>query len=395
MKTFKNLFERIVSFENLYLAAGKAQKGKRFKPATAIFNLNLEKELLALQGELLRKTYRHGGYRDFFVHDPKQRLISAAPYRDRVVHHALCNIIEPIFDKSFIYDSYACRTGKGAHAAVERYKAFARKNRYVLKCDIRKYFQSVDHEILTEMVSRRIKCKSTLWLIREIVCSRVDNRHVMFFKTDDLFTPYNRNRAIPIGNLTSQFFANVYLNGFDHYIKEVLQCRYYIRYVDDFVVFGDSKPQLHEIKVRMDEYLESLRLVMHKKKCRIYRVDEGVCFLGYRTFPTHRLLKKGNALRMRRKMKRMSREYAEGRLSIPEITHRINSWIGHARHADTYRLRRRILGDVVFQRGETGKAAGRFLEQQSEQRPVREPQQEQSEQPEQQCWISLRQDLSH
>ena len=144
----KNLFNDITSFDNIVLAAHKAQKGKRFKTSTLMFNLNLEKELLSIQEELEHQTYKHGGYNDFFIYDPKRRLISAANYRDRVVHHALCNIIEPLFDKTFIYDSYACRTGKGTHAAVDRYTRFARKNKYVFKCDIQKYFSSIDHEIL-------------------------------------------------------------------------------------------------------------------------------------------------------------------------------------------------------------------------------------------------------
>jgi len=142
VKTYRNLFDQIASFENLLRAARKAQLGKRFKESTALFNLNLEKELLYIHKSLLDRTYRHGAYQDFFVFDPKMRLISAAPYRDRVVHHALCNVIEPIFERSFIHDSYACRKGKGSHDAVRRYTEFARKNRYVLKCDIQKYFQS-------------------------------------------------------------------------------------------------------------------------------------------------------------------------------------------------------------------------------------------------------------
>jgi retron-type reverse transcriptase len=370
MKTYNNLFDKIVSFDNLMLAAKKAQKGKRFKKATALFNLNLERELFRLQEELLEGTYRHGGYRDFYIHDPKRRLISAAPYRDRVVHHALCNVIEPIFDKTFIFDSYACRTGKGTHAAVDRYTAFSRKNRFVLKCDIQKYFQSMDQEILLETVSRKIRCARTMWLISEIVCSRRDKGNVVYFKIDDLFTPYMRARAIPIGNLTSQFFANVYLNGFDHFVKEGLRCRYYIRYVDDFVVLDNSKSRLREVKAAMEEYLDSMRLRMHKGKCRTYRVDEGICLLGYRIFPTHRLLKKENALRMRHRLKKMTQQYSQGDISLDKVQQRIQSWISHAAHADTYALRDRILGSVAFQRGEAGNAAGRLLEQQCRERSV-------------------------
>ncbi|MBI5116994.1 group II intron reverse transcriptase domain-containing protein [Candidatus Poribacteria bacterium] len=363
MKTHKNLYSGITSFDNLLLAARKAQRGKRFKESTAVFNLNLERELLCIQKELQEMTYRHGGYQDFYVYDPKRRLISAAPYRDRIVHHALCNVIEPIFDRIFIYDTYACRKRKGVHAAVDRYNEYARKYTYVLKCDIRKYFQSVDHEILLEMISRKIACPQTMWLITKIIASRDDKSHVSYFENDTLFTPFERKRGIPIGNLTSQFFANVYLNGFDHFVKEILG-QPYIRYVDDFVVFGNSKGRLHEVNEKIQAYLSSLRLNIHERKCRIYRVKDGITFLGYRIFPTHRLLKKDNVLRMRRRLKKLSRKYSSGMVSLPAIKLRIQSWIGHAGHADTFRLRARMLADAVFQRGETRGAAGRLVEQQ-------------------------------
>jgi retron-type reverse transcriptase len=364
VKTYRNLFDQITSFENLLSAARKAQLGKRFKAGPALFNLNLERELLSIQQSLLNRTYRHGPYRDFFVFDPKRRLISAAPYRDRVVHHALCNVIEPIFERSFIHDSYACRKGKGSHAAVRRYTEFARKNRYVLKCDIQKYFQSVDHAILLDMVSQKIRCPGTLWLIESVVASRRDTSVVFYFKGDDLFSPYQRPRAIPIGNLTSQFFANVYLNGFDHLVKDHLRCKYYIRYVDDFVVFDNSKEKLRGVKAELETYLGSLRLCLHRDKSRVYRVKDGVRFLGYRIFPTHRLVAKANILAMRRRLRRYSRQYRDGEMSLDKVRQCIQSWIGHACHADSYRLRSRLLAGAAFQRGEAGGAPWGLVEQQ-------------------------------
>lgn len=365
MKTHKDLYPRIVSFENLLLASRKAQRGKRFKSQTALFNLNLEKELLRLQEELLDGSYRHGGYTDFVIHDPKRRVISAAPYRDRVVHHALCNVIEPLFDRTFIFDTYACRRGKGTHAAVRRYSEFSKKNRYVLKCDVQKYFSSVDQKILIESISRRVRCGKTLDLISHIVGSREDRGQPVYFRGDDLFTPVERKKGIPIGNLTSQFFANVYLNGFDHFVKERLGCKYYIRYVDDWVVFDNNKGHLDDVKVRMEEYLENLRLKLHPNKCRVYRVDEGIRFLGYRIFPTHRLLPKDNVLRMRRRLKALSTAFEMGKVNLEGIRQSIMSWIGHAAHADTYRLRSRLLGEVAFQRGGAGEPARGLVEQQS------------------------------
>jgi RNA-directed DNA polymerase len=256
MKTYNNLYPQILSFDNLLLASRKARKGKRFKESCARFELNLEKELLRVQQELEDMTYRHGGYRDFIVFDPKQRLISAAPYRDRVVHHALCNVIEPVFERSFIDDTYACRKGKGTYAAVNRYTQYARRYRYVLKCDVRKYFQSIDHAILMSLISRKIRCRQTMELIKEILCSRCDDSSHFYFPGDDLFTPFQRPKGIPIGNLTSQFFANVYLDGFDHFVQEVLRLPY-IRYVDDFVAFADSSKKLYNAKAEMVNYLVS------------------------------------------------------------------------------------------------------------------------------------------
>lgn len=363
MKRYGNLYHQIICFENLLQASLKARKRKRFKEQTARFELNLEKELISLQRELTAKTYKHGIYRDFFIYDPKMRLISAAPYRDRVVHHALCNIIEPIFDRTFIFDSYACRKNKGTHKAVDRYTAFSRKNTYVLKCDIQKYFQSIDHEILVNAVSRKIKCPDTLWLIREIIKTRKDHNVIFYFPGDNLFTPIERPKGIPIGNLTSQFFANVYLDGFDHFIKEQLKCRHYIRYVDDFVVFGNDKKQLLEIKTQIEKYLASLRLKLHRRKCRVYRVTDGAAFLGYRIFPTHRLLKKENTLGMRRRLKKMTVQYRNEEISFEKVNQRIFSWIGHVRHADTWNLRGRLFSAAVFQRGEAKSDSRGFVEQ--------------------------------
>jgi retron-type reverse transcriptase len=351
VKTYNHIFDRIAAFDNLLMAARKAQQSKRFKPATALFNFNLEKELLRLQRELIEKRYAHGGYHDFTIYDPKMRLISAAPYRDRVVHHALCNVIEPLFDRSFIFDTYACRKGKGTHAAVDRYTVFARKNRYVLKCDIQKYFPSIDQDILLGIIRRKIKCKDTLWLIEQIVRSRADSGVICYFPGDDLFTPYQRARGLAIGNLTSQFFANLYLDRFDHFVKETLRCRYYIRYVDDFVLFDDSKGRLNQLKAQMIDYLDTLRLRLHPRKCRVYRVDEGIGFLGYRIYPHYRLLKKQNVLHFRRKLKKLQHGYQNGCIGADAVKQSIQSWIAHTGHADTYRLRRRILAGAVFHKG--------------------------------------------
>lgn len=353
MKTFKNLYHRICSFENLLLAAKKAERGKRFKENVARFNVGLEKELVCLRRELLNQSYRPGSYRHFTVYESKKRLISAAPYRDRVVHHALCNIVEPLFERAFIFDSYACRKEKGTHQAVERFTEFARKNRYVLKCDIRKYFPSIDHQILFGMFEEKIKDKETLWLIGTIINSAEedDEGELIYFDGDDLFTPLARRKGLPIGNQTSQFFANVYLNGFDHFVKEELHCRYYIRYVDDSVVLDDDKVLLYDVREGLKEYLSILRLRLHPDKSQIFPVEQGTDFLGYRIFTTHRLIRKSNVKRFRRRLRKYQRDYATGQLIWQEVNQRVQSWLGHAGWANSYYLRKEIFENAVFVNG--------------------------------------------
>ncbi|MBI3814370.1 MAG: RNA-dependent DNA polymerase [Nitrospinae bacterium] len=349
MKRCGNLFSQITSFENLYLASRKARKGKRLKDNVLIFENNIEDELFRLQEEIILKTYTPGRYREFTIYERKPRKISASPYRDRVVHHALCNIVEPIFEKTFIFDSYACRKDKGTHRVVDRFTEFCRKNEYVFKADIKKYFPSIDHKILFKKIKKKIKCKDTLWLIKTIIIHSNPQEEVIdYFSGDDLLEPFRRRRGIPIGNLTSQFFANIYLNDLDHYVKEILKCRCYIRYVDDIAILHESKERLWEIKKAIEEYLEKERLKLHKDKCLVFSVSIGTDFLGYRIFPTHRLIRKDNSMRFIRKFREMSRLYKKGFISWDNINASVQSWLGHARHADTYGLRRSIFERVIF-----------------------------------------------
>ncbi|PZO59572.1 MAG: RNA-dependent DNA polymerase [Phormidesmis priestleyi] len=242
MKRYGNLYSQIVEFENLWWAARRAESGKRLRENVLEFNFNFESNLIQLQSELADRTYQPGPYRTFKIIDPKPRIISAAPYRDRVVHHALCNIITPCFESGFIADSYANRVGFGTHKALARFIKFARSHRYVLQCDVRKYFPSVDHQILKDLIRHKLKCKDTLWLIDTIIDGSNEQETVLqYFPGDIMLTPALRRRGLPIGNLTSQFFANIYLNGFDHFVKEQLKAKGYVRYVDDFALFSDDK----------------------------------------------------------------------------------------------------------------------------------------------------------
>jgi len=238
------MYTQLASWDNLLLAYRQAARGKRGQPNVAAFEHRLEDNLFALREELLSHRYRPGPYTSFTIQEPKRRLISAAPFRDRVVHHALCNLIEPIFERSFIADSYANRIGKGTHRALARCQQFARRYRYVLQCDVRQFFPSIDHAILRAALARKITCDDTLWLVDGILNSGAgvlsEVYDMVYFPGDDLLAA-TRPRGLPIGNLTSQFWANVYLNAFDHFVKRRLRCAAYLRYVDDFMLFADDK----------------------------------------------------------------------------------------------------------------------------------------------------------
>jgi retron-type reverse transcriptase len=355
MKTYNNLFDKITAWDNLLLAAKNASKGKRFDNSVAKFNFRLESELFCLQRELQSKTYRPGAYTTFMIHDPKKRMISAARFRDRVVHHALCNVIEPIFEKTFIHDSYANRKGKGTHKAIERFQHYARRYRYVLKCDIKKFFPSLDHEILKQEIRWKIACPDTLWLIDLIIDnSNPQEEHAAYFPGDGT-TPLPsgvgsgvglRRRGLPIGNLTSQFWANVYLNRFDHFVKEELGTAGYVRYVDDFVLLSNDKTRLTEHKKAITERLADLRLLPHPNKTHIHKVEKGVPFLGFRVYPSWRIVRKESVRRYRRFCREKIGQWRVKRVSPQQIEDGLNSWLGHVRFGQSKRLEYNVFWQV-------------------------------------------------
>lgn len=352
MKTYKHLWKQFVSFENLYSAAVNSQKGKRWKSSTLAFNYNLESELFKLRDELERGIYTPGEYRSFTIYEPKKRVIFVAPYRDRVVHHALINILEPIWEPRLYYHSYACRVGKGSHKALDTCQNYLRKNKYVLKCDIQKYFPSIDHEILKQVIRKKIADKRIIEILEMIIDSSPQkiSRDVPlhYFNGDDLFTPFERRKGIPIGNLTSQFFANVYLNELDYWFKEKCNMRYYIRYMDDFIAFADSKAKLKELRQNLREFLNQLRLVLHPKKQEVFPVKNGIPFLGFHIYKNHRRIQKSNLRLFNKRMKIKQKQYAAGELDFEHVRHSILAWIGHSRHGDTYHLREKIFQNLVF-----------------------------------------------
>jgi RNA-directed DNA polymerase len=349
MKRFGNLWPQIIDFENLYRAHLQAQRGKRFLDNVLTFNYNLERELFKLQSELKNQTYQSSGYRTFRIVDPKPRLISAAPYRDRVVHHALCNVIMPLLEPTLIADTYANRKGYGTHRALKRFTHFARSSRFVLQCDIRKYFPSIDHEILKSLLHRKIKCPKTLWLIDRIIDGSNEQDPVLdYFPGDDLLAPIQRRKGLPIGNLTSQFFANLYLNPFDHYIKEQLKISKYLRYIDDFALFCDDHQQLSESRPLIETYLATFRLTIHPIKSQLFETRHGTNFVGFRIFPDRIRVRNDNLRCTRCRFKQLRHDFANGRIALKPLIQRLQSWEAHLLHGDTQSLRRDIFSKNSF-----------------------------------------------
>jgi hypothetical protein len=351
-RTFKGLYPKIYDFDNLWLAWRRARRGgKRKWPTVAAFEVDLEQNLWALHEALRDRTYRPGPYRHFFIREPKPRRISAAPFRDRVVHHALMNVTWPIFEARLIHDSYACRVGKGTHRALDRCQQFARPQPYVLQCDVVQFFPSIDHTILRAQLARHIACADTLWLIDRILASGAgvlrDHYDMVYFPGDDLLAA-TRQRGLPIGNLTSQNWANVYLNDLDQFVKHGLRCRPYLRYCDDFLLFAADKATLWAWRAEIIDKLAELRLTLHGARAQVYPVKAGIPWLGFRIYPTHRRLLRRNVKVFARRLRAQRDAYHAGEMTLDEVQRSLLAWIAHARHGDTYRLRQSLLREVVF-----------------------------------------------
>lgn len=306
--------------------------------------------MLALQRDLDTGAYSPGAYRLFGIYEKKQRLIAAAPFRDRVVHHALMNVIEAPLDRAFIFDTYACRRGKGVHRAVARYQNWANRYRYALQMDIKKYFPSIDQGRLKAKLADRIKDEKTRGLLDEIIDSYPSVARDTNASPQGERQIVSECKGIPIGNLTSQFFANLYLDDFDHRMKEKLGLKAYLRYVDDLVVLNDDKSRLSEIRRQVQEQLLFDRLRLHPNKAHIVPTHRGIDLLGYRVFPGYRRLLNGNVSRFNRRMHKLGKGFKSGRITLKEIKPHVDAWLGHARQADTEGLRRKVFSGIVFSR---------------------------------------------
>ncbi|MBW2982604.1 reverse transcriptase/maturase family protein, partial [Candidatus Woesearchaeota archaeon] len=309
MKTYKNLYPKLCSFKNLELAFRKASKGKSKKFYVIEFKKNLKQNLLDLKKELEWETYRPSKLTKFTIRDPKTRLIRKSIFKDRIVHHAVVNILDPIYEPRFIADNFANRINKGTIAAIKRFDKLLKKvtkngseinnakhksmiKGYVLKADIRKFFDSVDQTKLIEMLRRKIKDEKVIWLIIKIL------------KNFD-----SKIKGMPLGNMTSQFFANVYLNDLDQFIKRRLKAKNYLRYVDDFVILHESKEKLEEYKDKIEKYLMNLKLELHPDKSKIFPLYKGVDFLGFKVFYSHKRARKRNVSHFKRRLEKLKKSY--------------------------------------------------------------------------------------
>ncbi|NCB43802.1 MAG: RNA-dependent DNA polymerase [Clostridia bacterium] len=317
MKRYGHLYEQVCSYDNLFNAFHNAQKGKSTRQEVTVFNLNLEENLRSLQYELEEMTYQTSEYVTFIKREPKERIIFKLPFRDRVVHWAIMQVVEPIWTSQFTADTYACIRGRGVHSMTARVRQDIRKDpdgtRYCLKVDVKKFYPTINHSILKEVVRKKIKDPKLLILLDRLIDS-----------TD----------GVPIGNYTSQFFANLYLSEMDHILKESVGVKYYYRYADDVVLLSGSKEQLHAWLVWMNDYMETERDVSLKRNYSIFPITNGVDFGGYVIYPTHTLARKRNK-------KSLCRQVAKWRkkgLTSEEIRLKECSRLGFIKHCDSNHL---------------------------------------------------------
>lgn len=347
MKVIANIFERIISLENLFAAWDAFYGDKKNKRDVVRFEWDIEPNLFKLHRDLKAQAYRHGPYESFYIQDPKQRHIHKASVRDRILHHAVFQVLNPIFEPTFIPNSFSCRINKGTHKGVE---AVARMTRQVsrnntrpcfaLKYDVQKFFFRIDQPILLTILKRKLQDADALWLLEEIIGS---------FSASE-----TEAKGLPIGNLTSQLFANVYMNEFDQFVKHVLKMKYYARYTDDFIVLANDKEYLDDLIEPIQHFLsETLELNLHPKKTIVRKLGQGIDFLGYTIFPHHQLVRTKTKQRIFRKLRQKVLDYNTDKISKEKMDQTLQSYRGVLSHANSYKLRERMENQVLFWRTET------------------------------------------
>jgi retron-type reverse transcriptase len=357
LKRYGNLYPKIYDFENLYQAYLLARKYKRYRQDVLEFTANLEENLIQIQNELIWQTYEVGKYREFYVYEPKKRLIMALSFKDRIVQWAIYRILNPIYDKTFISDSYACRVGKGTHAAADRLQYWLRKadrnpqKWHYLKLDISKYFYRVNHKVLIDILSKKIKDERLLWLLKTIIKSGD-----MKFGLPLGIEPGECKERIPdvgmpIGNLTSQLFANIYLNELDQYAKHKLKIRRYIRYLDDIIILHPDKKHLHYLKREIEKFLnQELKLHLNNKTA-IRPISLGITFVGFRIWPTYRKMKKKSAKKMKKRLKYLAKAYKRGEVDFKVVNATVQSYLGIMKQFNSYSLKKKMFSEFVLTKG--------------------------------------------
>lgn len=346
------MFETIYDFQHLLSSFYLARSGNRYKDYSCHFDLNLEFNLLKLRYELQNGFYKPSPYTYFIVNYPKKRHVAAPNFRDRVLQHSLVSVIEPIFDKIFITDAYACRCNKGTHYAAKRVKKFLQAAHcqkpdepvYALQCDVRHFFQSISWDILLELIFKRIEDLRVRKLIVTIMTTHqaVDENKQPTELPDEVVSPTER-RGLPIGNLTSQLFANIYLNELDYFIKHRLREKWYGRYMDDFFIMHHDKQHLADIRVEIDAFLqERLKLSLHPNKNTIVSSTNGIPFVGYLIYYDHMKIRGSTLLRFQKRINKARKLTQKGKMPKEELDKKIASFGGHLKHANAYRLKKSL-----------------------------------------------------
>ncbi len=366
MKTIKNIYPVVYDFNNLYRAHQLARRGKRCKEEVVRFELELSANLARLQEELRDKTYRPGPYRVFVIREPKKRLILSLPYRDRVVQHSLCdNILEPLLDNKMIYDSSACRRGKGSHFGLRRLTGFFREfyqqhgvSGWILKGDVSAYFYSISHVLLKDRLYRYISDEDLKWLLDRIIDGTNEPgllKKLQAISAEHGLPVIKAGRGLPIGSMTSQWFAVYYLDALDRYIKEELKIKYYSRYMDDFVLLHPDREYIKECLKLIGVFLKDELQLQLNPKSQVFPVRNGVDYLGFHTYLTETgkvisKLRRSSKARIKRKVNKFNQLYAAGEMDLPAVQQSLASWLGHARHGHTFHLRKEVLGRMYLKR---------------------------------------------
>ena len=338
-KTIKNCFYENLTFSNLLKAHKRARKHKVYKDEIIKFELDLENNIINLLNNIKNKKYHLGNYREFKIYEPKERLIKSLPYVDRIVHQwYIEEFIKPFILPKLITSTFACISNRVTHNAVlevEKYMRIYNRNYgdfWILKCDISKFFYSINPYILFDILKKYISDKELLEFTKLLIFDNVDNSNI----------------GIPIGNYTSQFFANIYLNELDQFVKRTLKVKYYVRYMDDFIILAKTKNDCIHLKADIENFLSTRLHLSLNNKSRYYPYKMGVNFCGYRIFTTHKLLRTNSKKKIKKNIKKWNSHYKNNSLNIPNTVQSLNSWLGHSSHCNSFKLQNKILNSCNF-----------------------------------------------